>query len=311
MSLNYKDPNYLMNSGKIEKDLIIADDHNNFFKAILDNNVPESYKEVILKFFIPNKISPLKAKYNQEAILKRNSEEDPDLEIVAPSLVMFLNDFNSFKSYLPGWFYFGFPDVAWWLIKEEGVFYEEIRHSNLLNEGYYDHNALKEFIDVYKNFINPNLECTTFNNWNELHQIGKKECLTEYYEGIFAVLNKNGFKEHSKWDGKIKDFSLGNTDLDKAIFTITDHPEAHSFLLNNGHIWNHICQFCGEPLISVKYKFTEPFNKISFNICESCYIKGRKSQGKSIETNENTKKSGCLIFLTILIFTIASYVLVI
>lgn len=160
------DPSYLHASQKVDKKILDAEKYERYFDIVMDQSAPDELKRVILKFFIPYKISLLKVKLNRDFLSNPYAYLYEDTEIVAPSLVMLKKETLVLPPGYPDWFYAGFPDVAWWMIEGSGtkLIYEKegIPPSELMDGNHLKDNVIKEFIDKYLSETGNKLECSIY-----------------------------------------------------------------------------------------------------------------------------------------------------
>jgi hypothetical protein len=113
---------------------ILDDDKLDLYNdLLLDDKIPENFKDLIRYFLIPNKVSILKYTLNKEYY------EDPfpvdfrnNHKHIAPSLKKIKeNPFDIAMGY-PSWFFIAFPDVAFWAMKGDGLELIKKRFKNLM-----------------------------------------------------------------------------------------------------------------------------------------------------------------------------------
>lgn len=133
-----------------------------------------------------------------------------------------------------------------------------------------------------------------------------REVLVLYYENLCKNLNGNGFYQVFNSQGEIKkyEYAPDYDSLGLTMIGITENLEGYNFLLRKGLIRKDICHECGEILSGKTYLFTEPFNKITYSICKSCFNRGRRTQ-QSFGISQ--PQSGCLV--TVLIFIIVTLII--
>ena len=137
---------------------------NKWNEILKSKDIPERLKDLIVKFFIPYQIDPIKFLVNSDAT------SDPhryimyrDQEMFSETLQKFQEDLTLKAVAYPDWFYCAFPDVAMWAIRDGGirVVSDELLSINELTT-YLNGDSLKDkylkiIIDLYK--IRHKLEC--------------------------------------------------------------------------------------------------------------------------------------------------------
>ncbi len=159
---------YLIKSGVFEQKILDDDKLEHYNNLLCDEEIPKNFKDLILYFLIPYKISILKYSLNKEYFA------DPfpyDLhnkhKHIAPSLTKIKeNQFDIPMGY-PSWFFIAFPDVALWVMKGEGIQHVKKRIKDLSEEDLFDGNHIRtnflhDFIKLYQTNTNKPLECKKF-----------------------------------------------------------------------------------------------------------------------------------------------------
>ena len=139
---------------------------NEWNEILKSKDFPEYFKELIVKFFIPYQIDPIKFLVNSDAT------SDPhryimyrDHEMFSKTLQKFQEDLTLKAVAYPQWFYCAFPDVAMWAIRDGGnsvvldklLSINELELTTYLNGDLLKDKYLKIIIDLYK--IRHKLEC--------------------------------------------------------------------------------------------------------------------------------------------------------
>jgi hypothetical protein len=125
----------------------------------------------------------------------------------------------------------------------------------------------------------------------------KRERIINYYRVLCRELNENGFRIEEHLDGRLYklEYEVDESHPDLTMMSITRNRDAYKHLKNAGLLRNNMCQICGELPVDSTYKFTEPTNKISLNICRNCHPEG-KSVNQSCD-------SGCAFTILVWLVT--------
>ncbi|MBK5283768.1 MAG: hypothetical protein JJE25_00040 [Bacteroidia bacterium] len=103
--------------------------------------------------------------------------------------------------------------------------------------------------------------------------------LLQKEEGLCKILNENGIKDVSYYDGKYSEGNWGAwKDSPGSTFggNICSQKPAFHYLKQNGYIDIGMCWKCGEEPITNQYSFNVREDKsIQYYICQECYEFGR------------------------------------
>ena len=128
---------------------------------------PSYYCSAVDNLMIPYKISCKKFLVNMDCMSNGYSYSFNYSQASTFSMVFFAEGIKSWELPLgfPDWFYWAFPDVAYWLIKENGMDVIMKRFKNLGEDEISDPSngrikisLLKEFIELYKSMTGKQLE---------------------------------------------------------------------------------------------------------------------------------------------------------
>lgn len=121
------------------------------------STIDKNNLEMIYMFFIPDKISALK--YTINSVYFKNETSNPfakHFDLVTPTLKILADSKSQLSTDFPTWFYWSYPDVAYWAITAAG---KEIIRSELNDDLHYLQNIsevdrIDHFIDtvLYENY---------------------------------------------------------------------------------------------------------------------------------------------------------------
>lgn len=165
---------YLTKSDAIKPEMIEDDKLNNYHDLLQDEEIPDSFKNIIKRFLLPYRISILKYSLNNEYFNKSThflSLPPPDLihkhSYIAPSLKQIKeNPMNMAMGY-PSWFYIAFPDVYLWASKGYGSTlitnkYKSFKEIEFVSDGIIRLEILDDIIKLYLSNTNKTLECIKY-----------------------------------------------------------------------------------------------------------------------------------------------------
>ena len=160
---------YLIKSGVYSAEELNKDTLDLYEEVLNDSKIDEFYKNLIIQFLIPHKISWIKFIFNKEYFddpfpgILRNDHND-----IAPSLKYIKEKWATiYASGYPGWFYIAFPDVALWAIKGDGNNiikrkFSRLREDDLVENKHFKPEILFKIIELYKKNTNCTLECEIY-----------------------------------------------------------------------------------------------------------------------------------------------------
>lgn len=169
VTLNNNNADYLVKSGVLDQEKLNEDTLDIYKDILADNDADESFKQIILHFFIPYQISFYKFIFNNDyyktpeftrfTINKRQ---------ISPTLIVLMENPAIRALGYPHWFYVAFPDVAWWALQGKGnpIIKREIGSlpiAEVLDGKEMKYSIIKLIIDLYQRHTNNMLECQIFN----------------------------------------------------------------------------------------------------------------------------------------------------
>lgn len=163
-----KDKCYLITSNAFEKK-VLDEDSLSLYNGILNDEKASGYfKDLIIKFLLPFKISLLKFSLNKEFYedpfpvnIHNNIQVAPSLKIIKE------NPFDYISLGYPSWFYMAFPDVALWAMNGEGQIliknkFKKYSEDELTDGNHIRANLLKYIIKLYLSKTGKSLECKKY-----------------------------------------------------------------------------------------------------------------------------------------------------
>lgn len=132
------------------------------------------------------------------------------------------------------------------------------------------------------------------------HQINQMTW-AEWNATMAKELNKAGFKARGfnsktrKWEDNLQPYTTTQSEPKFFILGTINSTKEIDYLKQIGLLNNGRCPMCGSPINNNPGRFTSGYdNNLHFQICQSCYNKGRKTSMNPANNN------GCI--LTLILF---------
>lgn len=168
MSQTHINPCYLWDSGVFDENQLAEDSLFLYNDYLNDNEVSDYFKQIIIEFLLPFKISFLKFNLNMEYF------DDPfptDIhnqhKHIAPSLKLLKQEPWDIPLGYPAWFISAFPDVVCWARRGTGkdlIFskLEGLSEDQLIEGKHIKRKILLLIINMYLENTNEGLECKKY-----------------------------------------------------------------------------------------------------------------------------------------------------
>ncbi len=149
-----------------------------WYGLLNDPSISNHLRLLIENVYIPYNLCPEKLSINTELFKIKDSIFDTIIQLmdimdnssykyISPSLKYFVDSPLEITRGYPNWFYIAFPDVAYWVIKEDGYnqsfsMFEHLTEDEFVENGKIKWIHLKKIVDLYLSSTLNMLECRVY-----------------------------------------------------------------------------------------------------------------------------------------------------